>query len=552
MDSADARTQLVDRQEGGMMTFCFRLYVLVVCAVALQSAARAGEQFPGQQSLIQPLLPDQTHAGRTAPFQERSSAAQIQQGTTILTGRRMGASTQVPTPPISAADVFELTSWARTQIESGTLNNQQLQFTADDLQALEAWARTFNRRSSTIKDVQSTAATAPGQTFQKILQLAGSAPAGAPTPAPAPAAETAAATAPSAPANSKARPTNPQGSEYDSEIGIGNYEYDSEIGIGNYLYRDLWAGCNAWCQAGIIGGVERLYLAPIDEPTQQVTLTDLATGSSRTGSSDPGLGSGVRAWLGLEQNGTGFRVRYTYFDDAHVDPSPIVPINTDFGFNEESFLKAETLDVELTRRFCFGSWILDTSFGGRYAHLERHAKVVGYGTLGDDVDVVGLAIGANEVKGAGLTVSIGGRKPITHCGWNVFWNFRGSSLWCDDALASALTDANVVTDPALVVASAHSRDQAFATKDNEDVFISELQLGLEYERCLQCLPAKLFFRAAFEYHHWEIGDIQARSNSFAFLQGGPPNFGARVDADAQADNADLDLIGFVLAMGLRY
>jgi hypothetical protein len=55
-----------------------------------------------------------------------------------------------------------------------------------------------------------------------------------------------------------------------------------------------------------------------------------------------------------------------------------------------------------------------------------------------------------------------------------------------------------------------------------------------------------------EYQHWDTGNVLAQSNSFAFLRGGAPPFGARVDASAIAHDGDLDLLGFVLGAGLCY
>ncbi len=172
--------------------------------------------------------------------------------------------------------------------------------------------------------------------------------------------------------------------------------------------------------------------------------------------------------------------------------------------------------------------------------------------LGNGMDVLGLAIGANEIEGTGFTASIGGRKPIFNgCGWSFFWNFRGSFLWSDTS-AFALTEADALATPAIGIGSAHSRDLAAATERHANVFIAEVLAGIEYERCLQCYPATVFFRAAFEFQHWETGDPRAQSNSFAFLQGAPPAFGGRADAFSVAHDGNLDLIGFRIGCGFRY
>jgi len=317
------------------------------------------------------------------------------------------------------------------------------------------------------------------------------------------------------------------------------------------LWGDVWDVCCSYCRGGLIGGVEGTFLAPIGEPSQTVILTDLMTGQAYSGTSDPSLGAGVRAWLGLERNGWGFRVQYWHFGNEEIEADPTVPSDGEPTFDDVFYLNAYTVDIELTQAMCFGAWRIDSSLGGRYARLERNATVVGYGTLGNGVDLYGLAMGANDMDGSGFTFSIAGRKPLCCCcGWHLFWRFRGSLLWTCSC-ASVLTEANAVTDNP--VGAAHSRDMASAcTDDSEDVFITEVQWGVQYERCLCCIPATLFFRAALEYQHWNTGDVFAQTNSFAFLQGASPALGGRVDAVSDAHDGDLDLIGFVLGGGLTY
>jgi hypothetical protein len=209
------------------------------------------------------------------------------------------------------------------------------------------------------------------------------------------------------------------------------------------------------------------------------------------------------------------------------------------------------VDIELTQGFCFGQWRIDSSFGGRYARLERNATIVGYGTVGNGVNLYGFAMGAHEVEGPGLTFSLGGRKQLhwLPCGWQAYWRYRGSLLWTD-SIASALTEANAISkDP---MGAANSRDKAYACEE-QDVYISEVQLGIQYERCLECCPAVFFFRTGFEFQHWATGDALAQTNSFAFLHDGDlANFGGRVDAFANAHDGDLSLIGFMIGAGLTY
>jgi hypothetical protein len=214
----------------------------------------------------------------------------------------------------------------------------------------------------------------------------------------------------------------------------------------------------------------------------------------------------------------------------------------------------QVYDVELTQRMCWHDCRVYASFGARYANIERNKTIVGYGDVGD-VSVTGLAMGANEMNGCGVTYSLAGVTPMRQCcmpcGWYWYYGVRGSTLWADTS-ASALTDATAVVNSDNITATANSRDKAFAAGDDMCLYAAEVFAGVQYEQCLCCIPASLFFRAGFEYQHWETGDVRAQSSSFAFLAGGPPVFGGRVDAFSRAHDGDLDLIGFAIAAGLTY
>ena len=40
-------------------------------------------------------------------------------------------------------------------------------------------------------------------------------------------------------------------------------------------------------------------------------------------------------------------------------------------------------------------------------------------------------------------------------------------------------------------------------ESSDDLFIGEVQAGIEWDFALRCLPAKAFFRTAFEYQYWD-------------------------------------------------
>jgi hypothetical protein len=332
-------------------------------------------------------------------------------------------------------------------------------------------------------------------------------------------------------------------------------------------WGDVWSQtCQPWCGLGaIFVGVEGTFLAPINEPNQSVVLTDLTTDQQFRGTSDSGLGAGMRTWLGIQQNGTGARVRYWFFGVDRTDFDPDGNAQAHPVFVESYYLRATTVDAELFHEFCFPQGhTLEASVGARYARLRRGSAVTGVGELGD-IDLLGLAMGWNEMEGTGITASIGGTRPL-HLGarkgcdpccpapcLNLFWNLRGSVLWADSN-TSVLTDANANVNQQFATASASSRDQAFTSLECDTVFIADVQVGLEYKFGFCCVPGIFALRSGVEYQHWDLANLAAHSHSFAFLQdpGDPPAFGGQTDARANGNNGNLDLLGFFVGLEWQF
>jgi hypothetical protein len=333
-------------------------------------------------------------------------------------------------------------------------------------------------------------------------------------------------------------------------------------------WGDVWTQTSEpWCGLGaIFVGVEGTFLAPINEPNQSVVLTDLTSGQQFRGTSDSGLGAGLRTWLGIQQNGTGVRARYWFFGDDHNDFKPDGNVQNHPVFIESYYLRATTVDAELFHEFCFPhGHTLEASVGARYARLRRGAAVTGVGELGD-VDLLGLAMGWNEMEGTGITASIGGTRPL-HMGacrkgcdpccpppcLNLFWNLRGSVLWAD-MNTSVLTDANANINNNSAIASASSRDQAFTSIECDTAFIGDVQVGVEYKFGFCCVPGIFSLRSGIEYQHWALADLVARSHSFAFLQepADPPAFGGQTDARANGSDGNLDLLGFFVGVEWQF
>ncbi|HEX5103142.1 MAG TPA: hypothetical protein VFV87_04995 [Pirellulaceae bacterium] len=454
---------------------------------------------------------------------------------------------------LSTQDAEALAQWAERQAELAIINGESAEAVQEKKQ-LAVWARAQADEAASPADIAPAAGFAADPlaspvVFNQAEALPGQAPilprfrAGQPTFASQP--------PPGPPATVDATL-----SDDGQEVVPTPTPVDGVIVDGYGSWDDIYGMCSVCCCSGLFLGVEGTFLAPVGEPTTGVLLTDLVSGATYSGTSQPGLGAGVRTWLGLQNcNGTGFVVRYWTFGNQVINPDPVVPVNKQPAFHNSYFLNAYALDIEMIQRFCWHGTRWYATFGGRYARLERNQLVAGYGTVGD-VSLYGLAQAANEIEGAGFTTSLWATGPLCGCclpcGFNWYGGARISILWAD-SLASAYTEANAAVKPPIGAAVANSIDAAFASKDHsETIFIAEAQAGIQYEHCLPCHNAIFFARAGFEYQHWNTGDVFAGSNSFAFLAGGPPPFGGRVDAFANAHDGNLDLIGFVLGAGLTY
>jgi hypothetical protein len=92
-------------------------------------------------------------------------------------------------------------------------------------------------------------------------------------------------------------------------------------------------------------------------------------------------------------------------------------------------------------------------------------------------------------------------------------------------------------------------DTATALVD-DDLFIAELQVGLEWDFALRCLPAKAFFRTAFEYQYWDASTGLTAAGSFAGVSGATEDF--QVSTAADAPGLIVDFVGLSIGTGFTW
>jgi hypothetical protein len=224
----------------------------------------------------------------------------------------------------------------------------------------------------------------------------------------------------------------------------------------------------------------------------------------------------------------------------------------DFGFSTCSSLEAYTIDLELTRRFCLNDCAMQAAVGVRHAEIE-HSESLWALANADEGLLTGFARANRLSRGTGLMFGLYGRKPVFPCScvhW--FYNARWSALWGPTQTAvETFASVQTIADPN-ISGSAASVNAAYTNVD-DTLFIGEIQLGLEWDYCLQCVPANAFFRAALEYQRWDGGKGFSQSQSFAgatiMTQVDPTSI---ITTDAAASEPQMDLIGISLATGLSW
>lgn len=324
---------------------------------------------------------------------------------------------------------------------------------------------------------------------------------------------------------------------------------------------DGCCGCQPCCPPKImVVGVEAVFLSPDINGTPVNYLYEDGSPPTDIAQFGPAFGNAAlddlygapRISLGCQGCKWGIVGRYFHLragehDHLAYDPLATIP-PTSHSYDVNSILEAYYTDIELTRNFCLHGCKNQFTFGVRYALLEHHESLYARSDTQDGL-LSAYARRNRQAHGTGLTFGLNGRKPLFPCScvhW--FYNARGSVLWgCSHNEVES--EANVVTTVGgAVVAAAGSINGASASV-NEDLFIGEIQAGLQWDFALRCLPAKAFFRTAFEYQYWDASLGGAGSASFAGVSGVGDY---QVTAGSFAPGLIVDFVGFSIGSGFTW
>lgn len=257
-----------------------------------------------------------------------------------------------------------------------------------------------------------------------------------------------------------------------------------------------------------------------------------------------------RFWVGRNLGDKwAVQARYWHLESAldryAPDPNPNIP-NTGSNFASiynVSSVELYTIDVEAVRKFTPGAWKIDGIFGARHASYNSYNSTHSFGvyTTGNFVNL--LLANGSSFDGTGLTTGLTGRRAIGNTCASLFVSGRGSYMWghTDSFARAAGTVASSPSAP-LVGAATVTRANADATTN-----IAEMQIGVQWDFELRCIPASAFFRTGFECQYWKLN--------------GPPTGGAgfggtigelTTNSFASADLGEARLFGAMFGCGLNW
>ncbi len=321
------------------------------------------------------------------------------------------------------------------------------------------------------------------------------------------------------------------------------YDITKDTVMSDYADASYEQPCRRW-----YAGAEATFLTPsINSAAGTIATNDVAGAVSRSFSSDGTLVEDLmyspRVWLGVQRGDWGVVARFWHLSDSASNFDPFTaapPIDRETSL-ANSRLRAYTIDIEATRNTTLGRWDSQVSAGARYANMENDnlitAQYVGVADI-----LSGTALTTRQFDGMGLTMGWNGTRCIAgrdHL--RLYAGVRGSVLWGD---SSAQAQTSVVQ----VVGGAGAASTNFATATtSEEMFIGELQVGVQWQYELECVPAQAFIRTGLEYQYWDADGGLLASTTSASASGS-----GNIAVAASAGGLRTDMVGFTLAAGITW
>ncbi len=227
------------------------------------------------------------------------------------------------------------------------------------------------------------------------------------------------------------------------------------------------------CWQGFVG-VEASLLAPVVNHGGGGASYHFAQGgaiaNSATTTSVNGAIVTPRIWAGVMGEDWGFGVRYWRFANTQggiatpVGGTPVAGAND--GLFNQSYLRLQTVDLEVIRRLYVNQSQIWLTGGVRYGQLTRTGIVSGTDTSAGAQSVSGTAWTGTGFNGVGPTVALYGWRAIGNTGsWSVFYGGRSSYLWDNNSASNLGVSASSTGGPTVGLSST-------STINNANAFLS--------------------------------------------------------------------------------
>jgi len=302
-------------------------------------------------------------------------------------------------------------------------------------------------------------------------------------------------------------------------------------------------------------GVAATFLAPSHNTGggSAILIGNYATGTTTLDRSatDRQMNISPRLWLGVQGENWGAVVRYWNWSSlvgGLSEPGAVLPVAGSAGSFTQNSLHLQTLDAEITRYLRANRSDVWFSIGFRYAAFQRSSSLMDTSRVGTTPMLINSSgMESTNFYGGGLTGGLFGKTPIGSSNLSWIYSGRMAVVWDPSSKSLAMSDV-IYGGPFGINNFSGGTNSAFST-----LLMSEIQLGMQYDRALKFVPGNAFFRTAFEWQYWNLNHGNSMTSA---ASGGltPTTFplGGFATAISRASGTTLDMLGFNLATGFNW
>lgn len=252
--------------------------------------------------------------------------------------------------------------------------------------------------------------------------------------------------------------------------------------------------------SGFIGGADFVIIKPITGNLESISLTAHQNAINLSHEfQDNNYNLSPRFWLGYVNScGLGIRLRYWNYDHELESEALNFNVIDVFSMTNHGGLEVRAIDIEVTQQITLGLWSANVAAGLRVGRVSHDSNV-----NIDFLDTTILNLSSRDTfEGVGPTLAGELRRGLGRSNFNFVVSGRGSLLY---GTSTKSFGCNIPLDfddlrNRGVEASSLPTD-GISIKRDQLISVAELQLGLEWTRCLKS-GATVFVEGLFEGQVW--------------------------------------------------